>query len=196
RPGAALHAARAPGHHRREQLERAPPRLGREAAEGQRLHLPLQRLHVVRVAMTDAADRDAGDEVDVLVAVLVDERRALSPRHREAGVQRERLKAGSDVAALARHDLLRARADLAPAAPPLARSKRSAGWAARARAASSRYRAKLGHALRSSSTGSPAAVAIASPPQISSPTAAAARRARPPSRVAPNGCPAIIWSLW
>src|SRR5256885_11733513 len=39
------------------------------------LDLPLQGLHVVRVAVADAPHRDPGDEVDVLVAVLVDEER-------------------------------------------------------------------------------------------------------------------------
>ncbi len=95
-----------------EELEEPRPRFRREAAEGQRLDLPLQRLDVVGMAVPDAADGDARDEVDVLVAVLVDERRALAPSHRQAGVQREGLKARRDVPLLPRHDLPRARADL------------------------------------------------------------------------------------
>src|SRR4030095_9789940 len=99
-----------------EQVEEAGPRLRGEAAERERLDLALERVDVVRMAVPDAADGDARDEVEVLVAVLVDERRALAPRHRQAGVEREGLKARSDVALLARDNLLRPWPHFAPRA--------------------------------------------------------------------------------
>ena len=57
-------------------------------------------------------------------------------------------------------------------------------------AASSRKRAKLGHAFRSRSTVRPAWVAMASPPYTSSPSAAAARRTVRPSWTAIERVPA------
>ena len=69
-----------------EAVEEPGARLRREAAEGQPLYLLLQRLDVVGMAVADAADADAGDEVDVLVAVLVDQRRAAAAGHRQARV--------------------------------------------------------------------------------------------------------------
>src|SRR4029450_13219404 len=63
-------AARRPARcNRGEQVEKAGPRLGGEAAERQLLGLPLERLHVVGVAVADGADAHAGDEVHGLVAV-------------------------------------------------------------------------------------------------------------------------------
>src|SRR5262249_208825 len=67
-------------------------RLRGEAAESQALHLPFQRLDVVRMAVADAADADAGDEVDVLVAVLIVEHRAGPSRHGHPRVLGEGLK--------------------------------------------------------------------------------------------------------
>ena len=67
---------------------------------------------VVRVAVPDAADRDAGDEVDVGVAVLVEDAAALAPRHGEARVEREGLEARRHVALLELDDRLRPRPDL------------------------------------------------------------------------------------
>jgi hypothetical protein len=127
----------------RHQLQEARPGLGREAAEGQPLGLTLQGLDVVRVAVPHAPHRDARDEVDVLVAILVPQRRAAAPRHGQPGVEREGLVAGRDVARLARHDLARAGPDLAGLAhrpPPAGRRapKRSAGYEAITGAASSR----------------------------------------------------------
>jgi hypothetical protein len=90
---------------RGEELEEAGARLRGEAAEGHTLDLPLQRRHVVRVAVTDAADPDARDEVDVLVAVLVDQRAALAARHGKPGIERERLQARRDMTMLSRDDL-------------------------------------------------------------------------------------------
>ena len=128
---------------RGHQLEEARARLGGEAAEGQPLGLALQRLDVVRVAVPDAPHRDARDEIDVLVAVLVPQGRAAAASHGQPRVEREGLVAGRDVARLARHDLARAGPGLARLAhrpPPDARSapKRSARYAAITGAASSR----------------------------------------------------------
>ena len=114
--GEELDAREAVRRERRQQVEEARPRLGREAPEGQPLGLALQRLDVMRVAVADAADADARDEVDVLVAVLVDQRAALPSRHRQPGVEREGLRAGGEVLLLAGDDLARAGPDLAPLA--------------------------------------------------------------------------------
>jgi len=88
-------------------------RLRGEASERQLLDLALEALDVVGMAVPHAADADAGDEVDVLVAVHVDERAALAPGHGQPGVERERLQAGGDVTLLALEDLARARSDFA-----------------------------------------------------------------------------------
>src|SRR6185369_3827995 len=111
-----LDARQARGREGGEQVEEAGSCLRGEAAEREGLDLALERVDVVRMAVPDAADGDARDEVEVLVAVLVDERRALAARHRQAGVEREGLKARRDVALLARDDLLRPRPHLAPLA--------------------------------------------------------------------------------
>ena len=57
------------------------------------------------MAVTDAPDPDAGDEIDVLVAVLVDERSAFATSDGETRIEREGLEAGGDVALLSRHDV-------------------------------------------------------------------------------------------
>ena len=135
-PGEAL------GRHLRHQLEEAGAGLGGEAAEGQALRLALERLDVVRVAVADAAHRDARDEVDVLVAVLVPQPAAAAARHRQPRVEREGLVAGRDVAALTGHDLARPGAGLARhghcPAPATRGAKRRARYAAITGAASSR----------------------------------------------------------
>ena len=150
------------GRDRGQELEEPRARLGGEAPEGQALHLTLERLDVVRMAVADAADGDPRDEVDVLVAVLVDQRAARAAGHRQARLEREGLAAGRLEPALALDDRLRARPRLsAHRRPP---RKRSARWAAIRGAASSRNRAKLGHAFTSSSTIAPSGVTMASPP--------------------------------
>src|SRR5205823_3732043 len=107
-----LDAREALGRHGGEELEELGPRLGGEAAERQPLHLPLQGLHVMRVAVADAPDPDPGDEVDVLVAVLVDEGRARATGHCEPGHEREGLASRCGVPPFLRHDALRARTHL------------------------------------------------------------------------------------
>jgi hypothetical protein len=94
-----------------DQVEELRARLGREAAERQPLDLALERFDVVGMTMTHAADGDAGDEVDVLVAVLVDQRAVDAARHREAGVEGKALGARRQVTALLGDDLLRAGSD-------------------------------------------------------------------------------------
>ena len=168
-----LHGLRAPREHLdarepfrgqgREHLEEARPRLRGEAAEGELLHLPLERLDVVRVAVADRADGDARDEIDVLLPVLVDERRALPARHGQARVEGEALHAGGGHAALALDDGPGARAGLAAFCHEADSRKRAARYAPMVGPASSRKRAKLGQALRSMRT-SPPGVTMQSPP--------------------------------
>src|SRR5262249_42539566 len=86
---------------------------GGEAAEGQPLDVTLEAVDVVRMAVAHAAHADPGDEVDVRVAVHVDERAAFAPGHGQARVERERLQPGRDVTLLALEDLARARSDFA-----------------------------------------------------------------------------------
>src|SRR5205814_8228775 len=121
-----------------QQLEERGTRLRREAAERQLLDLALERLHVMRMAVAHAADGDTGDEVDVLVAVLVDERAALAARHGQARVEREGLGARRQVLLLERHDLARARPDFPPLAHREFPPKRRARCSAMAGEASSR----------------------------------------------------------
>src|SRR5262249_16187247 len=111
-----LDASEALGGHARQEFQELRAGLGGEASEVQPLDLALERLDVVGVAMAEAAHRDARHEIEVLVAVLVDQRAALAPRHREAGVLGEALVAGGDVAALALDDGLRSWSALAPRA--------------------------------------------------------------------------------
>ncbi len=98
---------------RRQQIEESRPGLGGEAPERQALDLPFQRLDVVRVAVADATDTDAGNEVDVRLAILVVEHRAGATRHRDSRVLREGLKPRRHVALLLLDDLPRSRARLA-----------------------------------------------------------------------------------
>src|SRR2546427_470283 len=93
-------------------IEKLRARFRGEAAEGEPLDLALERLDVVGVAVTDAAHGDAGDEVDVLVAVLVDQGAVDAARHGQAGVQGKALSARSEVAPLLGDDLLRAGTNL------------------------------------------------------------------------------------
>src|SRR5205823_5733441 len=130
-----------------QQLEELRAGLGGEATEAQALDLALDGRDVVGMAVADAAHRDAGHQVDVLVAVLVDERAAAAVRHREPRVLREPLVAGSDVPTLAGDDVARARPDFAPLRHRT-RPTRRAMCAAMTSDASSRNRAKLGQAFR------------------------------------------------
>src|SRR5882724_3470744 len=90
----------------------------------------LHRFHVMGMTVAHAAHADAGDEVDVLVAVLVDQPAVFATRHRHAGVEGEGLQPGSDVALLPGHDLTRPRSDLAARGHRVAPAKRSATCAA------------------------------------------------------------------
>src|SRR5262249_26298046 len=112
----------------RQQLEQLRPRFGGEAPEGQPLDLALETVDVVWMAMTHAAHADAGDEVDVRVAVHVDERAAFASGHGQARVERERLQPGRDVTFLAREDRARARSAFAA---PLAHGPPAANRRAR-----------------------------------------------------------------
>src|SRR5262249_47040478 len=89
------------------------PCLGREAPERQTFDLTLQGFDVVRMAVSDAADADAGDEVDVLLAILVVEHGTRAARHRDPGVLREGLKPWSHVAPFLLDDLFGSRTGLA-----------------------------------------------------------------------------------
>src|SRR5439155_20829341 len=72
----------------------------------------LEGLDVVRMAVADAPDPDPGDEVDVLVGVLVDEGRARAAGHRQPGHEGEGLASRRDVPPLLGHDALRPRTDV------------------------------------------------------------------------------------
>ncbi len=164
-----LDAGQAGRRHASEQVQELRADLRREAAEGQSLRLILQSLHVVRMAVPDAADRDPGDEVDVGVAVLVEDVAAAALRHREARVEGERLQARRHVTLLELDDLARAGADLAPLVPsvierPHSGENRAASSAAMREAATARKSAKLGQAFRSITEIAPSGETMASPP--------------------------------
>src|SRR5437870_7342629 len=108
-----LDAREAVGREARQQLEQLRAGLGGEAAKGQLLDLALEALDVMRMAVADTAHADAGDEIDVRVAVHVGERAALAAGHGQPRVEREGLQPGRDVTLLALEDLARARPDFA-----------------------------------------------------------------------------------
>ena len=137
-PGEELDAGEPLRREARQLREEAGARLGREAAERQALELPLERFHVMRMAVTDAAHADAGDEVDVLVAVLIDQRATLATGHRHAGREGEGLQPGRDMTSLLGDDVTRPRSDLAALRHRAAPAKRKATCAAIRSAASSR----------------------------------------------------------
>ena len=66
--------------------------LGGEAAEGRPLELLLEALDVVRMAVADAADGDAGDEIEIFVAVDVGDRAALGVVDDDLREERDRLQ--------------------------------------------------------------------------------------------------------
>src|SRR5215831_18125271 len=113
-------------------------RVGGEAPEGDPLDLALERFDVMRMTVADAAHRDTGDEVDVLVAVLVDQGAVDAARHRQARVEREALRAGGEVLAFLHDDLLRARSHLMPCGQRFPPANRRARYDAIAADASSR----------------------------------------------------------
>ena len=136
--GKELDARQALGRDRCQQLEEPRACLRREAAERQALDLSLERLDVVRVAMPHAPDPDTRDEIDVLVAVLVDERAAFPAGDGETGIEREGLQARRHVALLSRDDLTRAWSHLATRGHRVAPVNRSTRCSAIRSAASSR----------------------------------------------------------
>ena len=69
--------------------------LGGEAAESGPVELFLEALDVVRMAMAQAANRDAGDEVEILVAVDVGDGAALGVVHDDLRKERDRLQPGA-----------------------------------------------------------------------------------------------------
>src|ERR1700677_1850775 len=78
---------------RGDEIEEARPRLSREAAECDAVELLLDPLHIMRVAVTDAADGDAGYEVEIFVAVNVGNGAALGVVDDDLREERNRLQA-------------------------------------------------------------------------------------------------------
>src|SRR5208282_2946498 len=75
-----------------DQIEKTGAVLSREAAEGDAIELLLETLDVVRMAMAETADRDAGDEVEILVAVDVGDRAAAGAVDHDLRIERDRLQ--------------------------------------------------------------------------------------------------------
>ena len=63
---------------RGDEIQEPRPRLSREAAECDPVELLLDPLHIMRMAVADAADGDARYEVEILIAVHVGDGAALS----------------------------------------------------------------------------------------------------------------------
>jgi hypothetical protein len=83
-----------------EQLEEPDARLRGEAADRESLELPRQGGDEARMRVTEARDRDAGEEVEVLLAVDVGQRAAPTLGERELRELRDPLDAGRDHRAL------------------------------------------------------------------------------------------------
>ena len=98
------------GSGRGDALEELGARLRREAAEGRPLELLLEARDIARMRMAEAADRDAGDEVEILVAVDVGDRAALRMVDDDLREERDRLQAGRHRLRLVLEDRLRLRA--------------------------------------------------------------------------------------
>ena len=90
-----------------QQLERRRALLGREGADHQPRRLIRQRLRQSGMRMAKACDRDAGEKIDVDVAVGVGERRAFAVIEGDTGEQRDALAAGRDIFLFEVEDLLR-----------------------------------------------------------------------------------------
>src|SRR5262245_27908779 len=76
-----------------DKLEEAGTRLGREAAKGGARELLADALHIVRVAMADAAHCNAGDKVEIFVPVDVVNRATACAINRDLRIKGDRLQA-------------------------------------------------------------------------------------------------------
>ena len=79
---------------RGDEIEELSTRLGREAAERRPFDLLLEALHIVRVAVSYAANRDARDEVEIFIAVHVSDGAALGVVDDDLREESDRLQAG------------------------------------------------------------------------------------------------------
>ena len=94
---------------RGDAAEELRARFGREAAEGDAFELLLEPRDIARMRVAEAADRDAGDEVEIFVAVDVGDRAALRMVDDDLREERDRLQAGRHRLRLAVEDRLRLR---------------------------------------------------------------------------------------
>src|SRR6266853_1043454 len=62
------------GQHAADQLEETDAGVGREAAKGDALELLFETLHIMWMAVAEAADGDARDKIEIFVAVDVGNR--------------------------------------------------------------------------------------------------------------------------
>src|SRR5437867_2575942 len=74
-----LRSAKVPGRDLREELHQGGPVLGREASHMNPRQLPPERLYVARMRIPQAGHADAGQQVDVAIAVDVVEQCPLTP---------------------------------------------------------------------------------------------------------------------
>src|SRR5262249_12955526 len=107
-----------------DQVEEAGTGLGREAAEGEMAELLVETFQIMRMTVSDAADRDTGNEVQVFIPIHVDDDAAFGAIHHDLRVEGNRLQAWRHRFGLAiedrfrfrpRHDALLADAALAVA---------------------------------------------------------------------------------
>ena len=89
-----------------DQIEKMGAVLGREAAESDVIELLLETLDVVRMAMAETADRDAGDEVEIFVAVDVGDGAAAGAVDHDLRIERDRLQPRRHSLGLALEDRL------------------------------------------------------------------------------------------
>ena len=94
---------------RSDALEELRAGFGGETAEGDAFELLLEPRDIARMRVAEAADSDAGDEVEIFVAVDVGDRAALRVVDDDLREERDRLQAGRHRLRLAVEDRLRLR---------------------------------------------------------------------------------------
>ena len=91
-----LRAAEVAGREAGDQTQQTEAALGGEAADRDAPQLRFDRGDVARVRVAETRDGDAGEEIEIGVAVDVGHARALAGRQRELREQRDTLLPGGD----------------------------------------------------------------------------------------------------
>ena len=92
-----LRAVQITGRELRDQLDQRGAMLRGEAAHVDALELLCHLCHVARMGVAEAGDADAGEKVDVPVAVDVPQHRAFAAIHEQLAEESNTLRAGREV---------------------------------------------------------------------------------------------------